>query len=53
MDYYAVEIRRDAGDEIRTFDGDELDTALIVFLRECDSDSKVSLIHVGEEYEEE
>lgn len=49
MSYYEVRITDEDGNvEIVKIDGDELDTALLYFLRELAAYQKVSLTYVGE-----
>jgi adenylylsulfate kinase-like enzyme len=53
MDYFRVLNDTEGEREAFIFDGDELSHALIKFLDLMRHDRKVSLTHVGEEYEEE
>jgi hypothetical protein len=50
---WAVEVRGDACDHMKSFEDYEWDSALIYFLQQQGFDRKVSLISYGEEYEEE
>lgn len=51
--HWVVEVRGDACDHIKIFHEYEGDLAMVYFIQQKQYDRKVSLIYVGEEYEEE